>query len=67
MNRSFTTIADVTAYLVELEPTFTDALTADQLRDIVQANRENRYEDLTEAEINAMYNAAMTACNDGAL
>ncbi len=62
MTRTFTTITDVTAYLVELEPGFSDDLTEDQLRDIVQANRTNRYEELTEAEIAAMYNAAVDAC-----
>ncbi len=62
MRRSFITITDVTAYLTDMEPAFADELTDDQLRDIVQANRENRYEELTEAEIDAMYNAAVDAC-----
>lgn len=62
--RRFTTIDDVTAYLIELEPGFAD-LDRDTLREVVNVNRTNRYEDITSDEVDAMYRAAMEAATHG--
>ena len=65
MNRSFTTVNDVTAHLIELEPAFAE-IDHDTLQEIVRANSAGRYEDISEDEIDAMYNAAMTVANEAA-
>jgi uncharacterized protein (UPF0335 family) len=56
--RSFTTIDDVTAYLIELEPGFAD-LDHETLRDVVRTRKRGRYEDIEEDEIDLMYQDAM--------
>ena len=61
MRHQFTTVSDVTAYLVELDPAFSDELTEDELRDIVRQHSAGRYEDITEAELDAMIVAAYMA------
>lgn len=58
----FTTITDVTNYLYGLDPAFNAELTEDQMQDIVREHRVNRYEDITDDELNAMYEAALAAC-----
>lgn len=63
MQTQFTTVADVAAALIDAEPAFADELTTDELYDIVRANSAGRYEDITEAEFDAMYNAAMDLVN----
>lgn len=63
MQAQFTTIADVAAALIDAEPAFADELTTDELYDIVRANSTGRYEDITEAEFDAMYNEAMALAN----
>lgn len=62
MRTQFTTIADVTAALFDADPGFSAELTEDQMRDIVNANRAGRYEDITEDEFDAMVAAAYAAC-----
>jgi hypothetical protein len=61
MNRRFTTVGDVIAHLMRIEPAFSDELTYDQLHDIVCSTRTNRYEELTDAELHAMTTAAYRA------
>ena len=58
----FTTITDLTARLFDLDPGLRDELTDDQMREIAQAHRVNRYEDITPQEIDAMIRAAYAAC-----
>ena len=59
--QQFSTITDVTAYLVELDPAFSDELTEDELRDIVRQHSARRYEDITRDELDAMIVAAYVA------
>ena len=61
MRHQFTTVSDVTAYLVELDPAFRDELTDDQLQDIVRQHSAGRYEDITADELDAMLVAAYMA------
>lgn len=58
---TFTTIADVTAFLFDVDHGFADDITEEQMRDIVNDNRTNRYDELTDDEINAMIVAAYMA------
>ena len=58
MRRSFTTVDDVVAYLIELEPGF-DELEPGTLQDVVRRRRLGRYEDIGPDEIDAMYQDAM--------
>ncbi len=58
MRRSFTTVDDVVAYLIELEPGF-DELEHGTLQDVVRRRRLGRYEDIGQDEIDAMYQDAM--------
>ena len=57
---NFTTVDDVVNHLLDLEPGFS-ALSHDALQDIVRDNRTNRYEEITQAEVDQMYEAAMAA------
>lgn len=59
--KTFTTVDDVVAHLIELEPAFAEELTHEQLQDIVRRNSD-RYEDITAEQIDAMYTEAMAAC-----
>ena len=61
MRHQFTTVSDVTAYLVELDQAFSDEITEDEMRDIVRQHSAGRYEDITEAELDAMIVAAYVA------
>ena len=61
MRQHFTTITDVTAHLVTLDSGFSDELTDDQMMDIVRQHSAGRYEDITEAELDAMIVAAYVA------
>ncbi len=58
MRRSFTTVGDVIAYLLELEPGF-DELKHGTLRDIVRSRTLTRYADIGPDELDAMYQDAM--------
>ncbi len=55
---AFTTVNDVVAYLIELEPGF-DELDHETLRDIVRSRTLTRYADIGPDELDAMYEAAM--------
>ena len=55
---AFTTVNDVVAYLIELEPGF-DELDHETLQDVVRRRRLGRYEDIGPDEIDAMYQDAM--------
>lgn len=57
---TFTTVADVTAYLFNI-PGFSDEITEDEMRDIVRQHSAGRYEDITEDELDAMIVAAYMA------
>jgi len=57
----FTTINDLTAYLFDVDPGFRDDLTDEQMRDIAQVHRTNRYEEITDNEIEDMIAAAYMA------
>jgi len=58
MRRSFTTVDDVVAYLLELEPGF-DELDPGTLQDVVRSRTLKRYEDIEQDELDAMYQAAL--------
>lgn len=57
----FTTVNDVVEYVMQSDPEFDNLLTSEQVREIVQANRVNRYEEITEAELDAMAAGAYAA------
>ena len=59
--RRFTTINDLVNYLFEVDHGFRDELTDEQMRDIAQTHRTNRYEEITDSEIDAMLVAAYMA------
>jgi len=57
MRRSFTTVDDVVAYLIELEPGF-DELDHGTLQNVVRNRTLNRYADLGPDALDAMYQDA---------
>lgn len=61
MRHQFTTVTDVTAYLMTLDPAFRDELTEDQLEGIVWRCSAGRYEDITTDELDTMIVAAYMA------
>ena len=61
MRHQFTTVSDVTAYLIDLDSAFSDEVTEDTLRDIVRQHSAGRYEDITSDELEAMIVAAYMA------
>lgn len=64
MQRRFTTITDVTNAIFGADPGLEDALTEDQVREIVRTHWDGRYEDITDEAFAEMLVAAYDA--DGA-
>ena len=61
MQSQFTSITDVTAHIIALDPGFSDELTDDQMMDIVRSHSAGRYEDITTDELDTMIVAAYMA------
>jgi hypothetical protein len=58
MRRSFATVDDVVLYLTDLEPRFTE-LDHEALQDVARSRTLGRYEDIGQAEIDAMFQDAL--------
>lgn len=63
MARTYTTVNDVVAHLLTVEPGLAE-LGEERLADIVRATRVSRYEEIDEAEFDAIADAAMAAMTD---